>query len=90
MLKRIGWVVLAGVFASLPGVLFSSHIEAPIWYVILGSLSQALGMGLLAIIAGTLVLVARRDHENHGLKPAVIVTIVFGAITLFAVMHVPS
>ncbi len=87
MLKQIGWIVLAGAVMSLPASLYlSSGLNAPLWYVALSSFAQALGMGLFAIFFGVIAIVARRNSEKGGLKPALIVMAVVSAFTSYSVI----
>jgi hypothetical protein len=86
-LKDFGWVVLAAIVASLPAAIFTSpRVSAPVWYSVPAALAGALGMGLIAIAFGSVALIARRNHPNGSLKPALIVTSIVGVFTSFAVI----
>ena len=87
MLKKIGWVILAGALMSFPASLYlSSNLPAPLWYVVLSSFAQALGMGLVAIFFGVITVVARRNKEKGGMKMALIVMACVSAFTSYAVI----
>jgi len=87
-LKHFGWVVLAAVLVCLPAaVITSPSVAVPFWYAALAAVAGALGTGLIAIAFGTVVLVARRNHPNGGLKPALVVTIVVGLFASFAAIY---
>lgn len=87
MLKKIAWVVLAGALMSLPASLYlSSKIAAPLWYVVLSSFAQALGMGLFAIFFGVIALIARRNSEKGNMKTALVVMAVVSAFTSYVVI----
>lgn len=82
MLKSIGWVVLAGVLASLPGALYlNGQSGAPTWYIAIVSLSSALGIGIFAMAFGVIVLLAARSQSKGGLKIAVLSTAVLGLLS---------
>lgn len=88
MLKRIAWVTLAAVLASLPAaIFFTAKTAAPAWYIMLMSVAQAAGMSLLAIGAGLVVLIARRRAEKGGVKAAVVTAIIVAAVTSQAVLY---
>jgi hypothetical protein len=85
MLKQIGLVVLAGALMSFPASLYlSSSLKAPLWYVVLSSFAQALGMGLFAIFFGAITVVARRNSEKGGMVPTLIVMAVVSAFTSYS------
>jgi len=91
VLKRLGWVVLAAMLASLPAAIYiASKVSAPFWYLVLLSIFQSLGIGLFAIGAGVLVLVAARGKTNGGLKPALITAVALGAFSSFSVISAAS
>jgi hypothetical protein len=88
MLKHFGWVVAAAILACLPAsIVTSPSISAPLWYVALAAVAGALGIGLIAVAFGLVVLVARRNHPNGGLKPALLVTVAVGVFTSFAAVY---
>lgn len=88
MLKRIAWVTLAAVLAALPAALFLSvKATAPAWYILLMSVAQATGMGLLAIAVGVTVLIARRKAEKGGIKAAVVTAVIVSALTSQAALY---
>ena len=87
MFKKIAWVVLAGALMSFPASLYlSSKLVAPLWYVVLSSFMQALGIGLFAIFFGVIALVARRNSEKGGMKTALILMAVVSTFTSYAVI----
>jgi hypothetical protein len=87
ILKQIGWIVLAGSLMSLPASLYiSSGLNAPLWYIVLSGIAQALGMGLFAIFFGAITIFARRNSEKGGMKPALIVMAVASAFTSYSVI----
>ncbi len=87
MVKQIGWIILVGALMSLPSSLYiASNLNAPFWYIVLSSFAQALGMGLFAIFFGVIVIVARRNSEKGGMKPALIVMAVVSVFTSYSVI----
>lgn len=87
-LKQFGWVVLLAILVCLPSaVITAPNVSVPFWYAALAAVAGALGIGLLSIVFGTIVLVARRNHPKGGLKPALIVTAAVSVFTSFAVVY---
>ena len=87
-LKNFGWVVLTAILVGLPAAVFDSpSVTVPFWYAALAAVARALGTGVIAVVFGTVVLVARRSHPNGGLKPALVITIVVGVFTSFASIY---
>lgn len=86
MLKKIGLLMLAGTLMLWPASIYlSSSLNAPLWYIAISSLAQALGMGLFAIFFGVVVVVARRHSEKGGMKLALIVTAIVSIISSYSV-----
>ena len=85
--KRLGGVVLSALLASSPAAIYlASRVDAPLWYLAVLSLTQALAIGLIAIGVGVVVLIAARDKENGGLTIALIAAGVVGVLSSLSVI----
>jgi hypothetical protein len=86
--ERLGWVALAALLSGLPGgCILQLQSDTPLWYSALASLFGAAGIGLIALLLGSIALIAARGRINGGLKPALIVTIVSGLFLSFSAIY---
>lgn len=84
---RLGWVILAALLASSPAAVYTtSQVDAPLWYLALMSLAQALGISTFAIGVGVVILLAARERANGGLKAALIAAVALGALVSFSII----
>lgn len=85
--KRLGWVVLAAMLASYPAAVYvTARLDAPLWYLAVLSVTQALAIAVLAIGVGVVALIAARDKGDGGLKTGLIAAGVAGALCSLAVI----
>lgn len=74
-------VLVAAWAVSLPSAIASAgSIHAPLWYVALAVMAEALGASLWALVIGAIVLAANRSRPDGGLKASVITALIVGAI----------
>lgn len=80
---RIAIVAATAIAAGLPGAVVGPQPAQPALYYLAG----ALGVGIVALVAGLLVLLAARKRSGGGLVPAVLVTAGIGLFSSWSVYY---
>lgn len=85
--KHLGWVVLAAMLASYPAAVYlTARLDAPLWYLAILSMTQALAIAFIAIGVGVVALIAARDKADGGRRAGFIAAGVAGALCSLAVI----